>query len=418
MSRWKEQFDQHPIHATLDEMRELCRMAPDEPDDQNIIERRRLEKVIDTYVDSLKMVDPELVPFNQLDGLNNALKHPNVWNHVNNYKSSLNTAHLVAINDQLSVQLTQLALLLAIAKRSKSVKPIEGVEKLFDEFVSTVAKAQEEIANRQKDLEEQAEASSHKLEQLDALVEKRREEINSQLSEWQKQFSEAQERRASEYSEWRNAIEEKTATAINALIEKSREDLSAAATNFSQQIDGILGEAKEKHAAILSLYELTAGDSVAAGYLKNAEDEKEQANLWRWISIGFISATSLWLLFVWGYAAYVGAANIGWQQIVMSALLTGVLLYGAAYSSQQSTRHRNNEKRTRWFALEVKAIDPFISSLGEEERNQLKRLLSEKLFGQSGNLGSSESGVFDEHAYKMIIKGIAEILSKLPKTGG
>ncbi len=93
----------------------------------------------------------------------------------------------------------------------------------------------------------------------------------------------------------------------------------------------------------------------------------------------------------------------------MRALLTGVLLYGAAYSSQQSTRHRNNEKRTRGFALEVKAIDPFISSLGEEERNQLKRLLSEKLFRQSGNVGSSESRVFDEHAYKMIIKGIPEI---------
>jgi len=418
MSRWKEQFDQHPIHATLVEMRELCHMSPDEPDDQNVIERRRLEKVIDTYVDSLKMVDPELVPFNQLDGLNNALRQPNVWNHVNNYKSNLNTAHLVAINDQLSAQLTQLALLLAIAKRSELVKPMEGIEELFDEFAGAVAEKQEEIANKHVALENRVEACSRQLAQLDALIEKRREETNSQLSAWQQQFSEAQERRAAEYTEWRSGIEEKTATAVDALIEKSKEKLDAETNNFSQQVDSILEEAREKHAAILSLYELTAGDSVAAGYLKNAEDEKKQANLWRWISIGFIIGTSLWLLFVWWYAAYIGAENIGWQQIVMSALLTGVLLYGAAYSSQQSTRHRNNEKRTRWFALEVKAIDPFISSLGEEERNQLKRLLSEKLFGQSGNLGSSESGVFDEHAYKMIIKGITEVLSKLPKTGG
>jgi len=65
----------------------------------------------------------------------------------------------------------------------------------------------------------------------------------------------------------------------------------------------------------------------------------------------------------------------------------------------------------------VKAIDPFINSLSEEDRNQLKKLLSERLFGQSPGGGSGEPGVFDEHAYKMVIKGIVEILSKLPKGG-
>jgi hypothetical protein len=52
----------------------------------------------------------------------------------------------------------------------------------------------------------------------------------------------------------------------------------------------------------------------------------------------------------------------------MSFSLTAVLLYGAAYSAQQSTKHRNNEKRARWFALEIKAIDPFISSLPESDQ--------------------------------------------------
>ena len=57
----------------------------------------------------------------------------------------------------------------------------------------------------------------------------------------------------------------------------------------------------------------------------------------------------------------------------MSFSLTAVLLYGAAYSAQQSTKHRNNEKRARWFALEIKAIDPFISSLPESDRIGFQR---------------------------------------------
>src|SRR5690606_18584207 len=50
-----------------------------------------------------------------------------------------------------------------------------------------------------------------------------------------------------------------------------------------------------------------------------------------------------------------------WHTMLIAFSISGVLLWGAAYSAQQSTRHRNNEKRARWFALEVKAFDPFIS---------------------------------------------------------
>lgn len=36
----------------------------------------------------------------------------------------------------------------------------------------------------------------------------------------------------------------------------------------------------------------------------------------------------------------------------------------------------------RWFELEVSAFDPFISSLNEEEQRELKKQLSERLFGK------------------------------------
>ena len=42
----------------------------------------------------------------------------------------------------------------------------------------------------------------------------------------------------------------------------------------------------------------------------------------------------------------------------------------------------------RWFALEVKAIDPFLASLGEEDHKKLKVQICERIFGQSNNSDS------------------------------
>lgn len=52
-----------------------------------------------------------------------------------------------------------------------------------------------------------------------------------------------------------------------------------------------------------------------------------------------------------------------------------------------------------WFALEVNAIDPFISSLPIEQQNELKNRLSQRLFGQSR---SSNEGINDENNNDLI----------------
>ena len=102
-------------------------------------------------------------------------------------------------------------------------------------------------------------------------------------------------------------------------------------------------------------------------------------------------------------------SGISWSQLLKAFSVTGVLLFGAAYSAKQSNIHRQNEKRTRWFALEVKAIDPFIASLKEDDRKALKNELSKRLFGQKDE-NNEKDKVFDDHAFKVVIKGITDVL--------
>ena len=107
--------------------------------------------------------------------------------------------------------------------------------------------------------------------------------------------------------------------------------------------------------------------------------------------------------------------KFSWFKLFITFSLSGVLLWGSAYAAQQSTKHRKNEKRTRWFALEVKAIDPFISSLDPAQKNELKKQLSERIFGQFINSEDDNSKVIDEHVFKLVADSIGSIISKIPK---
>jgi hypothetical protein len=156
---------------------------------------------------------------------------------------------------------------------------------------------------------------------------------------------------------------------------------------------------------------LVAGDGVVAGYVNNAESEKKQANFWRWASIFFIALTAAWLGGTY-YLDVTPDADAGTILARMARIvpLTAVFIYGAVYASKQSNIHRNNEKQTRWFALEVKAIDPFIASLDSEQQKQLKEKLTERIFGQNNNVSVSNEANVDPNMLKIILDTIKEVI--------
>lgn len=418
MSRWQEEFNAHPIHETLRELRKFAETQFQDMESQEIPEKRRFIKVISTFEETLGKLDPELVPANQLDSLNTALKAPNqnIWNQLTAYAGNGNVAHLATANNHISIQLTTLSLLLAIAKRSAREAPLRGLEKITDEIAEALVAKKEQIQEQYDTLSGSLADTQNELEKLTSTIEVRRTATENQLAQWQQQFSEAQERRSTEYSSWRNTTDEKAKEAIQTIVNESKAKTTHLQVSTDAKLTEIIQDAKSKHQSILDLYELTAGDSVAAGYLKNADDEFKQANNWRYITIGFIVATVIWLLVANFLDSAVNAdGNIIWSKLVTIISLTGVLLFGAAYSSQQSNRHRSNEKKTRWFALQVKAVDPFISSLTPEQQQTLKKGLSEKLFGGFNEAGDKDGTVIDEHAWSVVVKSITDILGKLPK---
>ena len=448
MSRWEEQFDNHAIHETLKWLRESVSKAFDDIDESEIPEKRRIIKIITKYEEILSSLDVEIIPFNQLDSLNNALRHQNVTNQINAYIQSGNVANLVEVNNLLTNQLTQLCLLYSLSGPSDFHKPLKELENLVDSATDTLSQKKEALKSELSELESKSQNQDNRLTELDALIEKKKVEVESHITNWQSQFSNAQESRSQDYNKWRESFSSEKDQEVEELIEKYNNKLEKDSTQFLSDIGNLLKDGTEKHQSILELYEITAGDSVGAGYIKNANDEKKQADNWRLISVGFIALTVVWMLFAYFNTTVHIESNsphvqlqaqqlpkgvdkndtdnkvlvssktdtaIPWYKLFLTFSLSGVLLWGSAYSAQQSTKHRKNEKKNRWFALEVKAIDPFISSLEETQRNEIKRQLTERIFGQASGADDDNTKVIDEHVLKVVSDAISGILSKIPK---
>jgi len=428
MSRWKETFDNHPVHESLDQLRSWLDVDSRKLDENCIEEMRRASKALGLLKNGLKQLDAEVVPFSQLDALNNQLRQQNIWNQVQAFSSKHTYDHIKTANEAISALLHFPALLGAVSSESLDESATSAVEfslQKLSRFISTERQKQDQQISS---LTERINELEQKKEKLDTVIETRRQEVDQQLSQWQQQFSEAQEKRSESFSNWRDEVSSEVSSSFDELENSKKAQMEKLQSETKKSLDALVEESKEKNQRIRDLYELTSGDSISGGYAKTAEEESTQANHWRIGSVVFICLTAIWLVFAYsqferaaptfevtsakedsGLEGLAGNARINWPRVLMSVSLTGVLLFGAAFCSQQSNRHRSEAKSARAFALQIKALDPYISSLEKSDQVELKKKLTEIYFVGSNDDSSSE-GSLDPHAVSVISKAINDAL--------
>lgn len=429
MSRWSDQFKQHPIHTTVSQLLEFLEVDLVEPvDSLQLEEIQRFRKILEMLASALKELDPSVTPFNRLDGITNHLKHQNCFAQATNYSKTRNIQHIVNANNHVSAILDQISWLVSFTKESAVTGLINSVESTLNQTTSTLMTQKKEVTERVNSLKHEITELEEEQATLSSLIETRRQEVDQQISTWQQQFSEAQDKRSSDYSSWKNDLDKDIKNTANKITSSAQNDVNQYKINITTTLEDIKSDAQEKHNSILELYELASGDSISGGYAQTANQEKNQSNFWRGISYLFIVLAVIWLFIAYqnsdvsakpeikttsitseqirdeNKASQTSSNNPAselktelkltaqpdhissvttlttWQHFLLSFSLTGVLLFGAGYAARQAHSHRETEQKTRWFALQVKALDPYISSMNPEDQKALKRELAEKFF--------------------------------------
>jgi len=430
MSRWSEQYEKHRIHETVQTIWDWLDVEVGELSAEHEDERRRLKKALDLIKGALEGQDPELFPENLITNLDNLLRQAQVWNQLQSYASNQNVQHLRTANDHLNSLLHVVYQIAALSGPPESVKKVRAVEKAYGEFCSVVEKATLDIETRLQESERRLDEVSGGLGDHEKSLAALKAQTGEALNEWQHEFGEAQNARAEDFSsaqiqrgeKFDETVREARNNSEAKILEISTghdAELKAYFEQFIQVAERFLDDMKDKHSAILEIHGLVGTDGVAGGYQKTAKDEQKAANTWRLVAMVSLGLAAVWLAlkFYLGFGS-VAAGGLNWAELVTAGSLTLVLLAAAGYASRQSKTHRDLEQQMRWFSLEVKAIDPFLSSLDDADQKELKKKLSERLFGKDRTANEPSKSRVDVKAYKELSETILSPVQEILKLSG
>lgn len=374
-------------------------------------EKWRFIKLIARFEAALEAIDPEVAPMNVIDNINNGMRQSPIWGEVTNWSANGNIAHLANANNQMTAQLTNLSYLESQSRSSASLRIFEDMDREFQNFLERVGRKQSSLIEKSNKLSERLDVMSNSVSQVESDIEVKKIELGQLFSGWQSEFTQAQSERAKSYDEWKAEVSKSFVDRSDKLIDVASQRLKESQDSLTKEMNALLESGNARHQEILDLHEIVAGDSVAAGFLQTATAEANQANIWRIVSIVFVVLTAVWTILAYFTGGVNGPAEPSyWGQAIKALSVAGVLLFGAVYSAKQSNLHRHNEQRSKWLALEVKAIDPYIASLDAAEQKELKKALSEKLFGQANHQMLPAKDAVNGHYVEELMNGIVSVI--------
>lgn len=420
VSRWSNVFGESAIHEILRQVSEYISVDPDVSTAEFEDELRRLRKVVGMLSEVVEGLDPEFFPQGLLDQISNHLRHQNFLQALQTYASNPQLGYIQAANNHITQYAPQIYQLAAMSRPQEVHSVIRSVEKSYESLSNSM---DEEVERLRKQIEDRAlEVHQMKsaLEELTVGVKELESSTDEKLADWQADFAQRQATRSEEFSnaqidrakeferlsvEWKSSVKELT----DKIVEKYSSQLGDIDSTFRAFSEEKIEDIKEKHQSILELHQLVGNDSVTGGYKKTADDEKSAADRWRIISMVALVLAVIWLGVKYKVGFVSPAVNVvDWSKVLTAGSLTAILLIAAGYASKQSKMHRDNEKRMRWFELETKALDPFISSLSEADQTKIKYQLIPRMFGKNAEEVAVVSNLADDDTLKTVVQQIAE----------
>jgi len=418
MSQWEERITNHPIHNNINNIINLIDEIENLENVDKLIfdDLYRIKTVVKLTLNSITGIDPILIPINNINNINNQLNSVN--NELFSFKNNRNKGHINNANGHIDNVLGQLANIPNTFPHEDSKKYIEGItsfrrsagqhlRNLYDEYGSLKNKFDglnsnfQDLVNEIKSQKSRLDnAISQFQQQFSAAEENRREEsIKSEQSRSDKfnQILEEQKKKIEEEidnfeSEKNTRIEDLTKNA-NELVNNYTKKSENLIKSLSEDAKIFINYLKEKKAEAENLVHIIANTGMAGGYQKVANQARRTKNLWHVITI-----LSLFGLISFAIIAFFSTIQTDFNLGKFGARTFVAFSFGilAAYAARQAEKNSEFERTNRQLELELASIDPYLSKLPEDKQFEIKRVLAEKWFGNKQ--------IHDKQENKMIKK--------------
>lgn len=194
MSQWVDQFQKHAVHQQLETLQSILLEIEnlEEPSPDATVAIERLKQIQGLTRKNLTTLDPSLTPIGVLNNMNSQTQQ--VVSHCNQYRSTGDVGHLTNANNNADAVLIQLGSL-------PTLRNVESVSEAIISLRRSVGQYHRYIDDEREGTQAQIEAAKGNLETLENSISTQQTRLDEIASEFQRQFSESEERRRNEFAE-------------------------------------------------------------------------------------------------------------------------------------------------------------------------------------------------------------------------
>lgn len=396
-----ENFKGHTLFEKLEQLNQ--RLTDDEAKEKIDVENMSFFETVYQYIsDRIKLTIPLLVQDKEMNALSTEIDAG--LQQINAFLGNNNVGHLTNATNNFNSSLTRIRNFpLPFAKNDFNFS------KAIADFQDTVTKKYELLKAENNELTLKSEAFKLDLEQKESEIERlfklldsKETEIQNLNTNFQTEFTNIKTKSEQVFETDRTTFRNEIETDKGAFRNEIQELKDGIDTDTSELINTLnqkLEEAKK-------LVNVIGNVGVTGNYQIIANEHKTAANFWRWVAIGFMATLSG--LLVW---TIIDLAEQGfdWTKSLIRIIGAAALSYPATYAARESSKHRKLETVNRTAELELASINPFIETLDDTKKQEIKAKLVEKYFGNSNTISDSD----DKEKEGMSISGFEKILKAI-----
>ena len=405
MSTYTKSINEHPIHDSLTQVNSMVSVVkgmedmPSE-DIENIL---RAEFVLNNFSEAIKLAEKQLIAISWLAESSSALN--NINSYLSSYNSNRNAAYLTTnMNPQLDIILSNTVKINTVKSKSN----LQGIMSSIEKYQNSISDYLKSIENRNSNLKNTEDGFLEKVEELDASLKKKSVDFEatinqektrldnlitnhqtqiaankSEFQDQQKVFSDKFDASQSEfkksYVEQKNEFE----TQIESLVDA----LNQTKTDFNTKSEGLINENKKSfdkyQDEVKNIVGIVNTNMFSHKYKEVADDAHKRAKFWHGAAIALMV-----LLAAFAFYSFVITLNqdTSWVKLVAKIFAATTVATGAAYAARQASKQEKVERYARKTEMEMVAIDPFLESLTDEQRQEVKQEIARTIFGKSDSM--------------------------------
>ncbi len=376
----------------------------------------RLVKVMKALALRFKAIDPDLLTTDMINGISPQLAA--VYGNVQNYAQNKNFGHIDNANNHAD-QILAVSRAITATPLPEDVHAIIGAAATFyDRSTEYLLQAKNSVDELQKQIAAQqapVEAGRVKLEENNKVIEQQKGRLDLAISAIQQQAAQAEAQRGTDFAATIAKINEQGAAREKDWELKFTNEKDERLKRFESEI-AALKKRDEEHSTFLNqrqaevnkIFGAIGSASLSGHFAKTADADATAANWLRGLALLLMGA----MIAVGGYTYYYSLIheNFDWKIFGFRLATTIIVAIPAVYAAQESSKHRERERRNRTLQLELASIDAYLSLLPITKQHELKEKLTEHFFGRTDIPEKSDD--VTKHALFEIIKTTVSNLTK------